>query len=76
MNYCCTDHWKIYAKFVRSNIHVKTKAETYTVEGYNGRIRHCLARVRRKSRCYSKAEHIVEKSLNLLFWKLNNELSI
>ena len=73
---CCTDYWKSYREFVPSNIHVQTKAETYTVESYNSRIRHYLARFRRKSKCYSKAEHMIEKSLNLLFLKLNSELSI
>ena len=55
---------------------MQSKAETFTVEGYNSRIRHYLARFRRKTKCYSKAEHMIEKSLNLLMLKLNNELSI
>jgi insertion element IS1 protein InsB len=55
---------------------LQTKAETFTVEGYNSRIRHYLARFKRKGKCYSKAQHMIEKSLNLLFLKLNNELSI
>lgn len=76
MVYCCTDYWKSYREFVPANIHVQTKAETFTVESYNGRIRHFLARFRRKSKCYSKADHMISKSLNLLFLKLNNELSI
>ena len=29
-----------------------------------------------KGKCYSKAQHMVEKSLKLLFLKINNELSI
>ncbi|PGH39905.1 MAG: IS1 family transposase, partial [Candidatus Nephrothrix sp. EaCA] len=35
-----------------------------------------LARFRRKSKCYSKAIHMIGKSLKLLMMKLNNELTI
>ena len=30
-----TDHWKAYESFVPPEIHVQSKAETFTVEGYN-----------------------------------------
>jgi IS1 family transposase len=30
---------------------LQTKAETFTVEGYNSLFRHILARMRRKSKC-------------------------
>ena len=55
---------------------MQSKAETFTVEGYNSRIRHYLARFRRKTKCYSKAKHMVEASLKLLMLKLNNQLTI
>ncbi|MCL2597778.1 MAG: IS1 family transposase, partial [Paludibacter sp.] len=55
---------------------VQTKAETYTVEGYNSRIRHYLARFKRKTKCYSKSQQMMEASLNLLLLKLNDELYI
>jgi len=35
-----------------------------------------LARFKRKGKCYSKAKHMIEKSLNLLFMKMNNQLPI
>ena len=76
INVFTSDYWKSYEEFVPVEKHVQTKAETYTIEGYNSRIRHCLARFRRKSKCYSKAEYMIVISLNLLFMKLNNELSI
>ncbi|MDR2774113.1 MAG: IS1 family transposase, partial [Tannerella sp.] len=63
-------------EFVPAEKLVQTKAETYTVEGYNSRIRHYLARFRRKTKCYSKAQYMMEISLNLLFLKLNGELYI
>ena len=51
---------------------VQSKAETYTVESYNGIIRHFLARFRRKTKCYSKCEKMMEYSLILLMAKRNN----
>ncbi|MDR2915993.1 MAG: IS1 family transposase, partial [Tannerella sp.] len=33
-------------------------------------------RFRRKSKCYSKAQYMIERSLNLLLLKLNNKSSI
>ncbi|MGP1422060.1 MAG: IS1 family transposase [Tannerella sp.] len=71
-----SDYWKSYKEFLPNVKHIQTKAETYTVEGYNSRIRHYLARFKRKGKCYSKAKHMIEKSLKLLFLKLNNELAI
>ncbi|KAA6305523.1 hypothetical protein EZS27_042824, partial [termite gut metagenome] len=47
---------------------------TFTVEGYNSRIRHYLARFKRKGKCYSKAQHMIDKSLKLLFLKVKNFL--
>jgi insertion element IS1 protein InsB len=71
-----SDHWKSYEEFIPPEKHIQSKAETYTIEGYNSRIRHYLARFKRKGKCYSKAEYMIEISLNLLFMKLNNELPI
>ena len=39
-----SDYWKSYKEFLPNVKHIQTKAETYTVEGYNSRIRHYLAR--------------------------------
>ncbi|MDR3273129.1 MAG: IS1 family transposase, partial [Prevotellaceae bacterium] len=33
-------------------------------------------RFKRKTKCYSKADYMIVISLNLLFMKLNNEISI
>ncbi len=75
-DYYATDYWKSYGEFLPTDKHIQSKAETYTVEGYNSRIRHYLARFRRKTKCYSKSLHMIIASLNLLFLKLNNNLSI
>ena len=72
----CSDYWKSYEEFIPKQKHIQSKAETYTIEGYNSRIRHYLARFKRRGKCYSKAEYMIQRSLNLLFLKLNNELSI
>jgi len=71
-----TDYWKSYAEFLPANQHIQSKAETYTVEGYNSRVRHYLARFKRRGKCYSKAQYMIERSLNLLFLKCNGQLPI
>ncbi|KAA6334723.1 hypothetical protein EZS27_016982 [termite gut metagenome] len=76
VSFYCSDYWKSYEAFIPPEKHLQTKAETFTVEGYNSRIRHYLARFKRKGKCYSKAQHMIDKSLKLLFLKLNNELPI
>jgi insertion element IS1 protein InsB len=40
-----TDHWKAYNEFVPYEKHICSKAQTYTVEGYNSIFRHFLARL-------------------------------
>lgn len=50
---------------------MESKAEIFTIERYS-RIRLYLARSRRKSKCYLKTKHMIEKSLLLL----NNEMTI
>ena len=76
INGFCTDYWKSYFEFIPDHKHLPSKAETFTVEGYNSRIRHYLARFKRKTKCYNKAEHMIEKSLKLLMLKLNDEMPI
>jgi insertion element IS1 protein InsB len=76
ISYFSSDYWKSYEEFIPEEKHLQSKAETYTIEGYNSRIRHDLARFKRKGKCYSKADYMIEISLNLLMLKLNNQLSI
>ncbi len=45
-----------------------------SIEGYNSRIRHYLARFKRKTKCYSKSVQMIESSLNLLFAKWGGDL--
>ncbi|WP_294286902.1 IS1 family transposase [uncultured Chryseobacterium sp.] len=76
INGFCSDYWKSYSELIPEQKHCESKAETFTVEGYNSRIRHYLARFKRKTKCYSKKQYMLENSLKLLFLKLNNQLCI
>ena len=69
-----TDYWEPYEHFVPPEKHVQSKAETFTVEGYNSLFRHFLARLRRKTKCYSKSETMLGYSVQLLMAKWNGEL--
>ena len=71
-----TDYWKAYENFVPEEKHIQSKKETFTVEGYNSLLRHFLARLRRKSKCYSKSIKMLYYSVLLLMSKWNRELSI
>ena len=76
MEIITSDYWKAYEVIVPKVKHIQSKAETYTVEGYNSLFRHYLARMRRKSKCYSKSKQMLELSMLLLMHKRNNTLSI
>ena len=69
-----SDYWSPYEKFIPTESHTQSKAETYTVEGYNSLFRHFLARLRRKSKCYSKSQEMLKYSVMLLMLKWNGEL--
>ncbi len=70
-----TDHWRAYAEFIPKTIHIQSKAETYTIEGYNSIFRHFLARLRRKSKCYTKSLEMLKYSVLLLMKYINKELA-
>ena len=76
VNIFATDYWKSYEEFIPAEKHIQSKEETYTIESYNSRIRHYLARFKRKTKCYSKSKEMIEISLNLLMAKLNNTITI
>ena len=66
-----TDYWEPYEQFVPSAKHKPSKAETFTVEGDNSVFRHFLARFRRKTKCDSKSETMLQYSVMRLMahWK-------
>jgi insertion element IS1 protein InsB len=71
-----TDHWRAYAEFLPENIHTQSKAETYTVEGYNSILMHFLTRLRRKTKCYTKSLEMLKYSVLLLMKYRNKEGAI
>jgi insertion element IS1 protein InsB len=74
INQIMTDYWEAYVGVVEDKKHTQSKAETFTVEGYNSLFRHFLARLRRKSKCYSKSAKMLEYSVRLLMLKRNGQL--
>lgn len=71
-----SDYWKAYENFVPPEMHIQSKKETFTVEGFNSLFRHFLARLRRKSKCYSKSKEMLYFLVLLLMAKWNNKISI
>jgi len=76
MGVIASDYWKPYESIISNEKHIQSKAETFTVEGYNSLFRHFLARMRRKSKCYSKCVKMLELSILLLMHYRNETLSI
>ena len=68
------DYWQPYQGFLLSHKHIQSKAETFTVEGYNSLFRHFLARLRKKSKCYSKSIEMLSFSIELLISKHNRTM--
>jgi insertion element IS1 protein InsB len=76
MTYIASDHWKSYESIIPKEKHIQSKAETFTIEGYNSLFRHFLARMRRKSKCYSKKIDMLIISIKLLMQYRNKNLCI
>jgi insertion element IS1 protein InsB len=76
MKYIASDYWKAYEGIIPCEKHTQTKAATCTVEGYNSLLRHFLARMRRKAKCYSKKMEMLKLSIILLMHYRNNTLYI
>jgi insertion element IS1 protein InsB len=71
-----SDYWLAYQMIIPAEKHIQSKAETFTVEGYNSLFRHFLARMRRKSKCYSKSMKMLQLSILLLMSLRNGILNI
>jgi len=71
-----SDYWNPYESIIPEEKHIQSKAETFTVEGYNSLFRHFLARVRRKSKCYSKCVKMLKLSMLLLMHHRNGTINI
>lgn len=51
------------------------KSQTYSVEGNNAELRHYLARLTRRSRCFSKCIHALRRTVELFVWCQNQRQS-
>lgn len=61
-----TDGWKVYPQFIADEDHIVSKTYMTRVEGENTRLRHYLARLHRKTLCYSKSVAMLKYSLRIL----------
>ena len=73
INTICSDANFAYSKFIPKSIqHFATKSETCLVESYNSVLRYYLARLQRKTKCYSKSSEMLRLSVSLLVHKFNS----
>ncbi len=68
-----TDGWSVYPGFIPDGDQIVSKTYMTRVESENTRLRHYLARLHRKTLCYSKSEEMLRHSIRLLlhylkFW--------
>jgi insertion element IS1 protein InsB len=61
-----TDGWPVYPMFIPEGDQIVSKTYMTRVEGENTRLRHYLARLKRKTLCYSKSKEMLEHSIRLL----------
>jgi hypothetical protein len=61
-----TDGYPVYAGFISNEAHIVSKTYMTRVEGENSRFRHYLARLHRKTFCYSKSEEMLKLSIRVV----------
>ena len=61
-----TDGWKVYPQYIPDGDQIICKTYMTRVEGENTRLRHYLARLHRKTLCYSRSVEMLEHSIKLL----------
>ena len=66
-----TDGWVVYPCFINDCDHLVLKTYMTRVEGENTRLRHYLARLKRKTLCYSKSEEMLRLSIKILLHYLH-----
>ncbi len=76
MNNIASDYRKVYESIIPKEKHIQTRAETFTVERHNSLFRHFPARMRRKTKCYSKKMETLRLSVLLLMHHCNGSLYI
>jgi IS1 family transposase len=68
-----TDRDKVYPKFIPDGDQIISKTSRTRREGENSRLRHYLARLHRKTFCYSKSKEMLFLSIKLLIYYLKNK---
>lgn len=68
-----TDGYVVYPQFINQGDHIVSKTYMTRVEGENTRLRHYLARLARKTLCYSKSLSMLEISLRLVIYYLKHK---
>lgn len=71
-----SDGYKVDPKFIDNGDHIVSKTYMTRVEGENTRLRHYLARLHRKTLCYSKSVEMLKHSIRLLLHYLHNDYAI
>ena len=66
-----TDGWLVYPCFINDCDHLVLKTYMTRIEGENTRLRYYLARLKRKTLCYSKSEEMLRLSIRLLLHYLH-----
>jgi IS1 family transposase len=67
-----TDGWTVYPSFIPDGDQSISKTDMTRVEGENSRLRHYLARLHRKTFCYSKSVDMLRYSVRLLIHYLHD----
>lgn len=67
-----TDGYCVYPCFIDDADHLVSKTYMTRVEGENTRLRHYLARLHRRTLCYSKTEEMLRLSIKLLLHYLKD----
>jgi IS1 family transposase len=67
-----TDGWTVYPSFIPDGDQIISKTSMKRVEGENSRLGHYLARLHRKTFCYSKSVDMLRYSVRLLIHYLHD----
>lgn len=66
ITYVFIDGYPVYPCFISNEDHIVSKTYMTRVEGENSRFRHYLARLHRKTFCYSQPEEMLKLSIRLV----------
>jgi insertion element IS1 protein InsB len=73
MFFYITDGYAVYPQFIDELAHIVSKPYMTPVEGENTRLRHYLARLHRKTLCYSKSVEMLKISIKLVLYYLKHQ---